>query len=108
MIDLEKMAKEHEALFPNADLQSQVIKLEEELNELHNAVEFADIIKEKADVIIVCIGIYRFCPAVASYLLPTGLSEIEEKEVNRKWQVNLKRKWVWNGKTYHHVKGTGE
>ena len=29
--------------------------------------------------------------------------EAVEKEVNRKWQINLKRKWVWNGKTYHHV-----
>ena len=26
-----------------------------------------------------------------------------DKEVNRKWQINLKRKWAWNGKTYHHI-----
>lgn len=103
MIDLEKLAESHKALFPKATLESQVIKLEEELIELHNAVEFDDILKEKADVIIVCIGIYRFAPAVASYLLPTALSELEEQEVNRKWQLNLKRKWEWNGKTYHHV-----
>ena len=105
MIDLEKMAKAHKKLFPNATLESQVIKLEEELIELHNAVEFEDILKEKADVIIVCIGIYRFAPAVASYLMPSALSELEEKEVNRKWQINLKRKWEWNGKTYHHIGG---
>ena len=103
MIDLEKMSKEHEKLFPKATLESQVWKLEEELQELHNAIEFSEIIKEKADVVIVCIGIYRFAPAVASYLLPTALSELEEQEVNRKWQINLKRKWEWNGKTYHHV-----
>ncbi|MBQ7659855.1 MAG: hypothetical protein IJS26_03835 [Alphaproteobacteria bacterium] len=102
MIDLEKMAEAHKRLFPKTTLESQVWKLEEELKELHSAIEFADIIKEKADVIIVCIGIYRFAPAVASYLLPTSLSELEEQEVNRKWQINLKRKWVWNGKTYHH------
>ena len=33
MIDLEKMSKEHEKLFPKADLASQVWKLEEEIKE---------------------------------------------------------------------------
>lgn len=32
-----------------------------------------------------------------------GIIESVEKEVKRKWQINLKRKWEWNGKTYHHV-----
>ncbi len=54
MIDLEKMAKQHEKLFERCDLKN--------------------IDKD--------------------YI---------EKEVNRKWQINLKRKWEWNGKTYHHV-----
>lgn len=43
MIDLEKMAKEHEKLFPNATAESQLWKLEEEINEARanrKAVEY--------------------------------------------------------------------
>ena len=107
MIDLEKMAKEHEKLFPKASLESQVWKLEEELNEFFNANK-DEKIKELADIYIVCIGIYRFTPTVANEFLE-GLTcmdynwSLVEEEVNRKWQVNLNRKWEWNGKTYKHV-----
>lgn len=114
MIDLEKMAKEHEKLFPKASLESQVWKLEEEISEYKEATELYQEVKELADCFIVCIGIYRFTPVVSKQIIQ-GLidsSEINleavEREVERKWQINLKRKWVWNGKTYKHVKGTGE
>ena len=39
MIDLEKMAKEHEQLFPMASLESQVWKMEEEIKEYKEATE---------------------------------------------------------------------
>lgn len=108
MIDLEKMAEEHEKLFENCDLASQDAKIYEEVNE---------VMKELADVVIVCGGIYRFNKSRANAMLGDVFEVCEllaidpddlEKEVNRKWQVNLKRKWEWNGKTYKHVKGTGE
>lgn len=112
MIDLEKMAKEHEKLFPNATAESQVWKLEEEIGEYQKSETYEDSIKELADVWIVCGGLYRWMPRLSKAVFcffsddviddVYTLSEIE-KEVNRKWQVNLKRKWVWNGKTYHHV-----
>lgn len=102
MIDLEKMAKEHEKLFENCDLASQDEKIYEEVNE---------VMKELADVVIVCGGIYRFNKPRANAMLGDVFEVCEllaidpddlEAEVNRKWQINLKRKWVWNGKTYHH------
>lgn len=103
MIDLEKMAKEHEALFPLADLQSQENKLSEELFE---------VLQELVDVLIVGAGINRFNPKEA-YELKWKIEKVceilyiplptFEDAVNRKWQINLKRKWEWNGKTYHHV-----
>lgn len=103
MIDLEKMAKEHEKLFPNATLESQVWKLEEELDEWSQAKDEQERVKEAADVIIVAGGLYRWCPRMAYDFVFILLQDSEiEAEVNRKWQINLKRKWVWNGKTYHH------
>lgn len=112
MIDLEKMAKEHEKLFPKATLESQVWKLEEELNEFKQAETEKDELKELADVVIVCCGLYRWCPLIAQQQtcdVYNALGYIDvvpiylENEINRKWQINLKRKWAWNGKTYHHV-----
>ena len=102
MIDLEKMAKEHEKLFERCDLKSQDAKIYEEVNE---------VMQELADVVIVCGGIYRFNKSRANAMLGDILEVCEllaidpddlEAEINRKWQINLKRKWVWNGKTYHH------
>ena len=109
MIDIEKMAKEHEALFPLADLDSQLEKFEEETNEIHEAMNH--LIEEIADRIIVGCGIYRFDKRLAAgdlnicYAIGKRFNILDaiEEEVNRKWQINLKRKWVWNGKTYHHV-----
>ena len=114
MIDLEKMAKEHEKLFPNATLESQVWKLEEEIAELQEAKGFEESLKEMADIVIVCGGLYRWCPLLAktqasSVYSAIGYIDVDvldfENEVNRKWQINLKRKWKWNGKTYHHIGG---
>ncbi|MBO7735189.1 MAG: hypothetical protein J6S67_21675 [Methanobrevibacter sp.] len=106
MIDLEKMAEAHKRLFPNATLESQVWKLEEEIREYIEAVYDNDLkqeIKESADVVIVCGGLARWCPMVAEYIKGIFFDSVDvEKEVARKWQINLKRKWVWNGKTYHH------
>lgn len=107
MIDLDKMAKEHEKLFPNATLESQVWKLEEEIQEFEDAYKWEKI-NELADIVIVLGGLYRWCPRVV-YHFYDGLAcmdynwSLVEEEVNRKWQINLKRKWEWNGKTYHHI-----
>ena len=110
MIDLEKMSKEHETLFPNATAESQFVKMEEEKAECREA--YKKYTKELADVLIVCAGIYRYNPnkaieEVNAVYNMCALMDIDkediETEVNRKWQVNLGRKWEWNGKTYKHV-----
>lgn len=107
MIDLEeflrKMAKQHEELFPNATLESQVWKLEEEFKEHQEADSLEQEEKEAADIIIVCAGIYRWCPTVAMYVADFFIDPVVADEANRKWQVNMNRKWEWNGKTYKHV-----
>ena len=93
---IKEISNEHKSLFPLADLNSQEEKLKEELKE---------VFQELVDVLIVCGGLYRWCPLVAKNIVNYfWITDKEEAEVNRKWQINLKRKWAWNGKTYHHVK----
>lgn len=111
-MNIGKYSKLHEKLFPNATLESQVWKLEEEINEFCYADLREASIRELADIWIVLGGLYRWCPktAVAMYNYFSdsdidalcGIDNIEA-EVNRKWQINLKRKWEWNGKTYKHI-----
>ena len=64
-------------------------------------------IKELSDIIIVCGGLYRWFPETAMsvmyFYLDHPAADLIESEVKRKWEINLKRKWAWNGKTYHHV-----
>lgn len=117
MIDFEEMAKRHEALFPRADLASQIVKMEEEIGEFSDALEAdnpTQAFKELADVAIVCIGIYRFAPNTARWIYDDacrrykglyGKQDVKklEAEVKRKWAINESRTWEWNGKTYHHV-----
>lgn len=103
MIDLEKMAESHKQLFPHATLESQEEKLKEEARE---------VLQELADCFVVCVGVGRFDQEKAEVAMGViehccvalgfGVADLVQ-EVNRKWKINLKRKWEWNGKTYHHV-----
>lgn len=99
MIDLEKMAEQHKQLFPNATAESQFYKMEEEIEEFNETIDGSnEELKEIADVIIVCAGLYRWFPKTAyqicreMYWLHEGkLSGKIISEVNRKWQINLKK-----------------
>ena len=114
MLDFEKISEEHKSLFPRADLESQKIKLEEELVEASRA--FDHYLNEVADYLIVCAGIYRFNPDLARRKIDEvyrnmdklGLIPGVEDHVVRKWEINKKRKWVWNGETYKHEGKDGQ
>ena len=95
-----------------ADAESQLVKLEEEIRELiagrHDPEQ---VIKELADILIVCCGLNRWHPLVATVIINFYMRDCKYhgidcdsifKEVERKWQINLKRTWEWNGKTYKH------
>lgn len=112
MIDVEKISKEHAELFPMADAESQLVKLEEEIRELiagrHDPEQ---VIKELADILIVCCGLNRWHPLVATVIINFYMINCEKqgidynlifKEVERKWNVDQLREWVWDGKTYKH------
>lgn len=104
MIDFDKKSVEHEKLFPLATPMSQFRKVFEEICELWCAKTYIEQIKERADVQIVCIGIYRWYPKIARFISWLFWEDGIEKEVERKWKINLVRKWAWNGKIYHHIK----
>lgn len=126
MIEFDRMAKSHEKLFPRADLESQIVKLEEEIKEFEEAEKqnnSKQMLKELADAGIVCVGIYRFTPEVAKALYRLFNEEYFirhadyygstnqfdfENEINHKWEVNESRTWEWTGTTYHHVNKDGE
>lgn len=52
--------KIHEKLFPKATVHSQIIQLDEELEELKNAVSTANLHEEIGDVLVVAVSLMRF------------------------------------------------
>lgn len=109
MSNLLQKIEEHKKLFPLADLSGQLMKLEEELNEVETAKTLQDKIEELADCIICCIGIYRFAPKTAHFIIKSivqqndaYLPEIYDA-VEAKWKINQNRKWEYKNGKYHHV-----
>jgi len=99
-------------VFPTLTKEAQEEKLTEEILEYIKAKTDEEKVKELADIYIVSsilkcrfncdIGFNTF--RCLSMTHKKGVY----KEVCRKMEVNRSRKWEWNGKTYKHVKGTGE
>ncbi|MEE0060463.1 MAG: hypothetical protein UE295_06525 [Acutalibacteraceae bacterium] len=108
---LKRMSKEHEKLFPLATLGTQMLKLEEELEECENADDIFSVQDELADGLLVSCGIYRFAPKsallVASSIIGTaehfGFKSILLRKAKEKWEVNKKRKWKYENGIYHHI-----
>lgn len=109
MSTLQQKIEEHKKLFPLADLSGQLLKLEEELNEVETAETLQEKIEETADCIICCIGIYRFAPKTAQFIINSIVSENDDhiveiyEAVENKWKINLGRKWEYKNGKYHHV-----
>ena len=109
-IDFLDKVDEHKKLFPLADLGGQVMKLDEELDEYLKSFDEEEKLKELADCVICCIGIYRWATLVSRSYLAMILKfktekqlKIIAKEVNDKWQINLNRTWEYKNGRYHHI-----
>ena len=107
---MEKLENEiiewHTQTFPDATMEGQLIKLEEEMNELANAENKEEELKEAADVYIVLCGLkrwncqigkfithYWFVPALTLY-----------KAVVQKMNKNKARTWAKTTEgSYHHT-----
>ena len=109
MSNLLQKIEEHKKLFPLADLSNQLLKLEEELNEVNAANSLEHRIEELADCIICCIGIYRFAPQTAHFIIKSILLQNDDyltniyDAVEEKWKINLNRKWEYKNGKYHHI-----
>lgn len=99
---------EHEELFPKATLETQMLKLEEELTECVTAEDMQSLEKELGDCVLVCCGIYRFAPKVALLILCELENTAEyfgidlKRAADKKWEVNKKRTWNIENGIYHH------
>ena len=95
--------------FPDADLPGQLMKLEEELHEFHNAQE-ENRLKEISDVFIVCAGLGRWNSHIGYHILSMVVNGAHHTEVNRlldevglKMAKNRARVWLKDGEgKYHH------
>jgi uncharacterized protein YabN with tetrapyrrole methylase and pyrophosphatase domain len=115
----------HEKVFPEATLEGQKKKLEEELLELFDATEEGvedKVFEEFADCIIVAVGMSRFSNT-ASMLALSAINELAvkpfkdqedgiamscaflkeiEKAVDKKMAENVTRTWAKKGGKYKH------
>lgn len=106
---LESIKEWHRETFPDADMNTQLIKLEEEFAEMRAEIGDPEkLCKELADVIIVCAGLMRWESATADMLLMNLLSRNQYWDkamdcVAQKMEINKKRNWkrMPDG-TYHH------
>ena len=95
--------------FPEADLPGQLMKLEEELREFHNA-QGEERLKELPDVFIVCAGLGRWQSLIGYHILSLVVNGAHHTEVNRlldevglKMAKNRARVWLKDGDgKYHH------
>lgn len=100
----------NEETFPDATLEGQLMKLEEEFKELAEASQFWKKEKEFADVFIVACGLTRWGSVIASSLLNDWLAFPEKdlkrilKNVRKKMNKNRNRTWEKSGDgRFHHT-----
>jgi hypothetical protein len=104
----------HEQTFPDATLEGQLQKYQDELQEF---AESNKDITELADMFIVACGICRFSLArgmtafwkVAD--LAAGILLVKEQfdaAVNKKMQINRNRKWTIGKGNYQHIEEGGD
>lgn len=108
MTEVEKKAIEaFKKLFPKANMQGQLMKLEEELSEFKEA----ESIDELADVCIVCFGLIALGSQIGSFIYSVIVDELTvvelkslEKVIDAKVDINLSRKWEYKDGKYKHIK----
>lgn len=110
---IEDVKEWHEKTFPDAKFSEQLIKLEEEMKEMTEAVTTWEKEKEFADVMIVCAGLKRWNCHIADYFIRQARSycggcalSLINKKIIEKMEKNRKRVWerMQDG-TFHHKGG---
>lgn len=108
--DWEKLEREiidwHAKTFPDATMEGQLIKLEEEMNELANSANSEEGLKEAADVYIVLCGLKRWNCQIEKFVTRFWFVPVSTlyKAVVEKMNKNKARVWAKTAEgTYHHT-----
>lgn len=108
----EKVSEVHAQLFPDATLESQIKKFEEEFAEVEHA---ASVLKsdeetknELADLFIVACGIKRFSEPLFTILQAGLVKDVPDRleyaeAIVNKMNKNIKRKWNNTNGLYKHT-----
>jgi hypothetical protein len=104
----------HKSVFNDATLESQIAKMEEEVDEVLNAENCQEFYKELSDCWIVAYALqrwslsaFRFAVIGLDYLEKESNWEIPKESFERmiadKLEINKKRKWKKINNVYHHI-----
>ena len=98
----EQIAKWHEDTFPNATMESQLLKLEEEIGEYFSS---EDDMEEYADVyIVVKVLQLRYKSLIGDIMSELLLNDDDViRCINNKMDINTQRKWEFVDGVYRHV-----
>ena len=108
--ELEGVKKWHKKTFPGATLAGQLVKLEEEANELLKTKTREEEKQELADVFIVCAGLDRWNSKIGNYIVNKHLDAMPVEilfelilAINDKMKKNRKRIWKKSADgCFHH------
>lgn len=108
--ELNAIKKWNEETFPDATLGGQLAKLEEEIEEMMQAKNNEDTMKELADVFIVLGGLRRWDSKIGisqenryTAIMDTPILTSLIVEIAQKMKINLKRVWKKSGDgKFHH------
>lgn len=93
-------------VFPTLTKDAQLEKLIEETREYMKAKSDEERIKELADIYIVASILKERFDCKLGWGIFQGIFTFDMfgvyKAVDKKMEINRKRIWKWNGKTYHH------
>ena len=103
----EKVVEVHKKLFPDATLQSQCDKFNEEFEEFKQAEAEEDICAEFADMFIVAAGISRFSPGLGEFIAKSMIDVPDKVQfanaIVDKMNKNIDRKWDNKNGFYKHT-----
>ena len=103
--NIASIIKWHEETFPEATLDGQMAKFNEEYDEWKDAKTPEESNKELADMFIVACGLARFTydPVFFSLVHTLGNSLDLHKSINEKMKLNRTRQWTKGNGEYKHI-----
>lgn len=108
----DKVVEVHKKLFPNATLESQCNKYDEEYEEFDKAEDGEDICFEFADLFIVAAGIARFSKHLGEHIGKLLVQSLDDNlylrksladAIVNKMNKNIDRKWDIKNGLYKHT-----